>query len=308
MVLVLSNTRRYESRYRLFKKTLVEMERTPGVRLTVVEMAFSYRPHVVGDPANPRHLLLRNPDELWHKEQMINLGAARLPEDWKYIAWIDGDVEFVNRETWAHETVDALQHYKIVQPWSCAVDLGPDGEALQQFGSFGDLNARGLAIHVHRSGYYSTKSFPHPGYAWAARRDAFNEVGGLVDTAILGAADHHMAWAILGKGLDTCPSGITQGYRKPILDWQDRALRYIKGNVGVVPGTILHHWHGKKRDRQYGSRWKILVRNKFDPATDLVRDWQGLWRLRVESPRQIRLRDEVRRYMSSRNEDSVDIE
>ena len=31
-------------------------------------------------------------------------------------------------------------------------------------------------------------------------------------------------------------------------DWQDRALK-LRRNLGFVPGTVLHHWHGKKVNR-----------------------------------------------------------
>lgn len=149
--------------------------------------------------------------------------------------------------------------------------------------------------------------FWHPDFAWAARREAIDHLGGLIDFAVLGSADHHMAMALIGQAPRTLNKGLSSNYRAQVMDWQDLAERHIQRDIGFVDGTLLHHWHGKKRDRRYTDRWQILVEHKFDPRTDLKRDWQGLWQLRVESPRQICLRDSVRAYFRSRNEDSIDV-
>ncbi len=303
VILVLSNTRRFESRYRLFKKAYKHLRHAPNVRVSIVEMAFGERGHVAGEAHLGTHLFLRNPDELWHKENMFNLGVARLPEDWKYVCCFDADIQFADHENWARETIEALQHYQIVQPWSQAVDLGPDHQALYTHNSFCSVYASGKDPAGKK---YST--YAHPGYCWAYRREAITNLGGLISTAILGAADRHQAYALISRGAESVPEGATDAYLQKVLHWQERADRYIKRDIGFVPGTILHYWHGKKRDRRYHDRWKILVENQFNPDTDLTLDWQGLWRLRVENKRQISLRDGIREYMAARNEDSIDME
>lgn len=283
------------------------MLQTPHVRLTIVEMAYGERPHHIIDVDNVRHVHLRSNHELWHKENMINIGISRLPHDWKYVAWVDGDISFYN-PSWAKETIEALQHYQIVQPWSSAIDLGPEGEAFATYNSFCWCVINGHTEIVNSSYYYGDKPgqfYPHTGYAWAARREAINTVAGLLDTAIVGAGDHHQAWALIGKGAKTVPKGVHPNYLKKVLEWQERAQGLSK-NIGFVPGTILHNWHGKKKDRKYVPRWKVLTDNAFDPETDIKRDWHHLWQLVVKNERQINLRDAVRNYMSSRNEDSVD--
>ncbi len=113
-----------------------------------------------------------------------------------------------------------------------------------------------------------------------------------------------MAGALIGKVLMTVNSGVQQRYIDKLLTWQDRATREIDGNIGYVDGLLLHYWHGKKKDRQYSDRWKILVEDKFDPDLDLKRDAQGLWQLTDRNPK---LRDDLRCYFRSRNEDSIDL-
>jgi hypothetical protein len=77
--------------------------------------------------------------------------------------------------------------------------------------------------------------------------------------------------------------------------------------VGYIPGTLLHNFHGAKRNRFYLDRWKILTQNAYDPETDIKADWQGLWQLEDTDDRQIKLRDEIRQYFRARNEDSIDL-
>lgn len=307
VVAVVSNPVRYKSRWSLFKQFQQEMH-DAGANLLVVESAFGSRPHEVTDSSDPFHVQLRTNHELWHKENMINLGIqhlAKLAPDFKYVAWVDGDVTFTAKN-WIDETIQQLQHYQVVQMWQNALDLGPDGRVIHTHESFGFSYSQGKAISTGWSKYYT---YAHPGFAWAATRDALNTTGGVLDSkpAILGSADHHMAWSMIGKGANTYPKTIQETYKKMIHAWEDRAAG-LKRNVGYVPGTILHHWHGKKKDRQYTSRWDILTNNKFDPETDLKRDVQGLYQLVVETPRQIKLRDDIRAYMRARNEDSSDLE
>jgi hypothetical protein len=90
-----------------------------------------------------------------------------------------------------------------------------------------------------------------------------------------------------------------------VAQWQARAVREVQTNIGYVDGLLLHEWHGPKAARQYKSRWRILTDHAFDPYTDLKADWQGLWQWEdLSQPRMQGLRDDVRRYFSSRNEDA----
>jgi hypothetical protein len=299
VVTVISNPVRYDTRYELFEQFIQHMNES-GVKVMVVEVAHGNRAFKVTTPDNPLNIQLRTNAELWHKENMINIGISRLPGNWEYVAWIDADISFT-RKDWAAETVQQLQHYQMVQLWDSAVDLGPNHETISTSTSFGYYYAKGIPMAINWKKYYS---FGHPGFAWAARREALNSVGGLIDRAILGAADHHMAWALIGDGQKTYPGFVTDAYKNIVLNWQQKAVTHIKKNIGYVPGTILHYWHGKKKDRAYVDRWEILHKYPFDPMIDLKRDCQGLFQL---EDNKIELRDAIRRYFRQRNEDSIDL-
>lgn len=297
VIVPINNYVRYKRRYELYWKFKQELEKLPNVVLYTVEVAFGGRSFMVTDSRNPRHLQLRTDCEIWHKENSINLMVQRLPADWKYVAWIDGDIEFLNKDV-ATETIHQLQHYKIVQMFQTVTNLGPGGEVISTFKSFCSQYLTGKP-YIHK-GY----DFWHPGFAWAATRQGWNDIGGLPDFAILGAGDHHMALALIGKAKYSLPGGVSETYRTMVMNFEKHAERNIKRNIGSVNGNIVHYWHGKYSKRKYIERWDILTKGQFDPLLDIIRDWQGLYYL--DNPDKVELRDGIRAYFRQRNEDSID--
>lgn len=300
VVAVISNPIRFASRYSLYKKFAEHVAQQPLARLHVCEMAFGRRPFEIPEA----ELKVRSYDEIWHKENMINLMIQRLPPSWKYVAWIDADVEFT-RKDWVVETMQQLQHYYIVQMFQQAIDIGPEGEALKTHRGFVYSYLTGQPFPEKQSNGYSYPHW-HPGFAWAARREAIDYLGGLYDVSVLGSGDHLMAWSLIGQ--NKLPREMTDAYRKSLQDWQDRAERLISRDIGFVPGTLLNFWHGRKALRKYQSRWKVLEQYKFDPFLDLKRDYQGLYQLDVDgTPRMNGFRDALRAYFRGRLEDSIDL-
>ena len=311
VVVPVFNAIRWRSRWKLLADFVKRCDEAGAVPY-VVEVAFGDRAFAVTDQANPRHVQLRTNSELWLKERAINIGVSRLPHDWKYVAWVDGDVTFV-RDDWADETIHQLQHYAIVQMFSEAMDLTSDHEFLAAYRSFGDSFVKGIPWETGKpkgNGYYGGPPVKgsngiwkyrfHPGYSWAMTREAFDGVGGLFDVSPVGESDYIMARAIAGAGLSAVPAGISEGYRAHVVEWEARAKRVIRGNLGCVKGLLLHHYHGPKVLRRYWDRTKLLVDTGFDPHVDLKPDWQGLWQL---TGRSNQLRDGLKSYFRARNED-----
>lgn len=296
------NSQRYRSRWKLYLD-FAKMIKEAGGILYTTEVAFGDRDFALQQFNPDNYIKLRTKDELWLKENIINVTATKLPIDWKYLAWIDADIIF-SRPDIINETLHQLQHYKIVQMWSQSVDLSPQHEILKQFKSFiycyqNNIPRRGSNIaYSSKNGHYW-----HSGYAWAIRRDAYDAIGGLIDFMILGGADLYMANIFMEQPFKMPQSMGQNGIRK-LKIWENRVNKYIKKNVGYVEGLICHHWHGKKVDRRYQDRGTILVNAKFDPDIDLIKDTQGLWQLNSDN---IKLRDGIRKYLSQRNEDSIDI-
>ena len=296
------NPSRYRSRYALYRDFEKHITNA-GARLYTVEAAYGDRDFEITDANNPRHIRLRTEHEIWHKENLINIGVSRLPPDWKYVAWIDADVQFARPDI-VEETIHQLQHFSVVQMFSHATDLSPHHQPLGSFQGF-------VAQWVRQNGYAPLRQPAygvwHSGYAWACRRDAWDHLGGLIDYGIVGSADSYMAWGLIGEMARSLGPKVMRDcliYTDWCMEWQARAEACIKRNVGFVDGLLLHYFHGAKRNRGYVNRSEILWRNAFDPARDIKRDWQGVWQL---TDNKIALRDQLRAYFRSRDEDNTAI-
>lgn len=306
VVTMMSNAPRWRARYRNYEKFARHIA-CAGAILYTCEIAFGEREFEITEANNPCHLQLRTTHELWHKENALNLLIQRLPADAEYIAWIDADITFA-RSDWAQETLHLLQHYDFIQMFSTGQDLTTDGELLDKWPGFlynyqtkrPDPHKPEFVEYEHP--YEYNGYIGHPGYAWAARRSSLSKVGMLIDWAPLGSADWHMAWAMIGKMQKSLGGISNENYRKWCYEWEARCEQHIRRNVGYMPGTAFHLYHGAKSKRQYAERWKFLEACGFDPVRDLIRDHQGLWQL---SDKNILFRDGYRDYAWERDEDEV---
>ncbi len=310
---------------------------------------------VLGSDHNFRHkyIGLHTKDELWLKENAINIGAQHLPFDWQQICWLDSDVHFM-RPNWVGECIHKLQHFAAVQMFSHARDLGPDYEMLSEdyphANGLGfaeawrngvlkttetneiksELQSRGQSVQsihpqlVHKKVGGGNELIPQesangtyyglagekrvfPGLAWAFTRKAWDDLGGMFDVAIWGGGDWHMSHALIEKTEGMMRNDLHRNYQKMVNQWYHRCRTHIRRNVGVMSGSIVHHWHGRKAQRGYNAKHSLLAQIGFDPLRHLKRDSQGLWQLHDDrSTAFVQLRDMMRTIANDRNEDSID--
>jgi hypothetical protein len=278
----------FKRRQELFIKFVHEIQNVKGIRIVVSEL--------VGPASLPKlpvwkHVKNRSDSPVWMKEKLINVGIKNLPDVWNYAAWIDADITFLNPD-WVQDTIDALQTNDIVQMFRTAVNLGPNNEAIKIDKGFGYMHADSGTPYVKTDKY----GYWHPGYAWACTRKAFRRMGSsLLDWAILGSGDRHMAMAWIGRVLDSCPGTIHKNYKIMLMEYQYKCQNF---KLSYVPGTILHHWHGRFEDRKYKERWEVLVRHAFDPITDVTMS------IRL-TPAGKRMEKDLKAYFEGRREDFV---
>lgn len=280
----------FERRRDLFEAFVRSVQFNKQIKVLIVE---ANGPAPLSNLPAWHHVRVDVKDPVWVKENLVNIGVRSLPTGWQFMAWIDADIEFLNRK-WAEDTIEELRTHDIVHMWRSCVNLGPDGEALKIDKSFG---------YMHRaSGTPYTKTdrygFWHPGYAWACTRRAYKQMRGLVDWAILGSGDRHMALAWIGRALESAPGNIHPNY-KALLEEYQLACRGL--TVSYIEGTILHFWHGRFEDRKYRERWDVLTKAKFDPLNDIGTTTKGIVQLSTEGTR---LEPELRAYFAGRREDS----
>lgn len=325
MVGVYSNPFRWRSRRQLFNQFTRHMRGTPNVDLHVVELAYGDRPWEVTEPETPGDIQLRTDCEMFHKENLINIGVAHFPIGWKYGGYSDGDFHFT-RHDWALEAIHMLQHHEFVQLFSNYSDLTSQTATSDTGHRVYRHNSSFAWNYLHQAEFKALKQqqqktdpyygqviptgvFPFgfppgaPGGAWAWRRSAFDTVGGLLDTCIMGSADWWMAFGLIGQTSMLRGDATVRSYNDDIRNWQKRAHK-LTANIGCVDNFALHHFHGSSSNRVYGSREACLIDFKFDPRFDITKDWQGVYRWTGNKPR---LRDAVRKYFIGRREDQPSV-
>lgn len=294
------NPCRYATKRENFDAFMAGMEAV-GANVLVVELAFGDEEFEL--PAGDGVMHLRGNGLMWQKERLLNIAAASLPKECRKIAWLDNDLLF-DDPRWLERTSEALDKYMIVQPFSSCLRLGRgettydgDGETYEAFAHCfvrGPSVARGAEFGHHG----------HTGFAWAARRELFEECG-LYDACLTGSGDHLMAHGFVG-GLVHTPClrrviGKQREYSLHFWRWAVQARDIVDGKVGFVPGTLLHLWHGDLVNRRYGEMNTEFMTFDFDPDKHLQLDESGLFEWSDSAPQ--RLRDWANEFFWLRRED-----
>src|ERR1700722_12119350 len=212
------NPGNYSSRFRLYEEFRKRMEES-GIGLFTVEVAIGDQVFKVTDKSNQYNPQVRSEHEIWHKENLINIALKKLPPRWDLVAWLDADILFV-RPDWVLVTKEKLKQHFFVQMFSHVLDLGSHFEPLdiQEGFAYRYLTAN----EKPRGGWHdiSTKNIGQTGYAWAARRDVLEALGGLIETSILGANDYFMAQALVGAVTPEMTRIPGSNYAKSFMEWQ----------------------------------------------------------------------------------------
>lgn len=323
LVGVYSNPYRWRSRRQHFNDFVRHMRATPNVVLHPVELAYGDRPFEVTDEDDPLAVRVRTDCEMFHKENLINIGVRTFPPGWKNGGYSDGDFHFT-RHDWALEAIHMLQHHEFVQLFSNYSDLTSATATSDTGHREYRTNSSFAWNYLHQREFKNTKQkqvkvdpyyghavpagvFPFgfapgaPGGAWAWRRSAFDAVGGMLDTCVMGSADWWMAFGLIGQQTMLQGDSTIRSYNDEIRNWQRRATS-LTANIGCVDNFAVHFYHGASSKRAYGSREALLRDLKFDPRFDITKDWQGVNRWTGNKPQ---LRDAVRRYFIDRHEDDA---
>ena len=270
-----------------------------GIPLLTVELALGDDPFAL--PGSPAVIRLRGQSRLWMKERLINAAVARLPAQFTAFAWLDCDLLFADR-SWFSRLVEQLDSDDIVQLFEEMVHL-PPGHRRNQGVSLGEDT--GLVAQATRTPDWLAQRragrlpFAVPGYAWAARRSLFADVG-LYDRSILGNGDVILADCLFNSfGIYHYTSMLTAAMTDDMEDWRRRAFDGLRVRTGYLPVKVYHLWHGSMEDRRYSSKDEILLRHDFDPRHDLTLQGE-LYEWASDKPA---LHADVAAYFAARRED-----
>jgi len=301
VITAIFNPASYKSRTDLYFQ-FEEHMRNSTINLITIECIYGNNSEfVVTESNNTNHIQLRTNQPLWHKENLINIAIRRLPSNWKYVLWLDADIEFQESD-WPLRVIESFNKYDIIQVFKYVELLGPYKEILKAYVSHTFAIVEDLPITKQ----YYYLFWPTPGYGWGMTRRAYEYLDGIIEHGILGGGDSMMAYSLIGRYEESTNIPIkrySKSFGKQIKQWQEKVkvFRDYK-KIGYADCVIKHYFHGYEKDRQYKPREKILVNGKFDPENDLYTDENGLLQLKETKKKMI---DLIYKYFASRNEDII---
>ncbi len=287
------------SNYRKFRGA----SKKQGLNLITVELAFGNDKFALNKKDADILIQVRGNSVMWQKERLMNIALKNLPKSCDKIAWIDADIIFTDN-CWIEKASKLLEKYKVIQLFDSAIKMsrGKDYVNPQEAGfsnSFFDEDKKSVAVVFN---YLNKKqAFGQYGYAWAARREVFEGMG-FYDRAILGSGDLILNDAFFqdipkrNQYLD-----FSDLMLKDINLWQDKIKKIVQGNVGYLPGTLLHLWHGSSVVRGYKARYIHSKKYNFDPNFDIKLNPYGVWEWASDKNN---FHEFIRRYFMIRNEEN----
>ncbi len=289
---------KYEN-YRIFR----ENTKRQGLKLLAVEITFGNKPFRLQKGYDADILIQIQGDRnniMWQKERMLNIGLQNLPKDCDKIAWLDCDIIFKN-DNWIKETYELLDKYTVVQLFEWAMKL-PKGSIDGDFNKATIGKMEGQKDVGVVSNFLNTDAIKkfngQPGYAWAARKNIFEDIG-FFDKSILGGGDYIMIRGFLDSNIKI-PDYYSDEMNCDVERWVKNMYERTNSNIYFTQGQILHLWHGQIDNRKYHSRLFLFKRAGFNPNKDIKIDNQGLYSWTENNKK---FRKTVRAYFYARKED-----
>ena len=268
-------------------------------------------------------------DLMWQKERLLTIAVPALPDHVKYVAWVDCDILFENRD-WKHEARRLLERKSVIQLFSevafpdetaskslvesdedelDCVDVEQISSRESFLGMFArlkedvarfDLDQRFQNEHIGSS---NAVKRPAPGFAWAAP-SAFLRMNGIYDRGIMGGGDMLFCYGISGLAQKLIENHNAAGWSfygdcPSYRSWASHAAEECAGRHGCLDGRIMHLFHGSLRDRQYKSRVDGLAPYAIDLDQDISAEGGKPWSWRRDRDR---LNEYFLNYLRGRKE------
>ena len=240
-----------------------------NVNLLTVELAFNGDDFQI--PKTDNVLQLRSDSVMWQKERLINYGLSQLPKECDKFGWVDCDVLFYANDDWAEKAVKLLDSNDIIQLYKKIhyLPLGYETYNGDKMLSMQSVTWQKI-IHKNWLERRTNKELPFstPGFAWAARREVFSDIG-IYDHNIIGSGDTFLvdcyfdSWAIHGYS-----QKFNSHMKNHMGAWRKKLMAKAP-KVNYLPVDICHLWHGNLKNRRYMDRHDIVLENNYDPKADI---------------------------------------
>lgn len=291
IITVIYNFLENKSRYELTNNFINKYQNHPQIKLYVVELAYGEQEFRMTDPGNSQHLQVRGKTPLWHKENLINLGVEKLiPNEAEYIAWVDGNVEFVDPD-FVEKTIEKLQNYCIVQMFSKLKCVKNE----EEYESFWERSCgKGMESPRINSYLEELRAPGHTGFAFATTCKNASIIFPIYDKCIVGGGDFMLCLALYNKNflLNSLPNN---NIMHTSLNNYIKKVNGLK--MGYIDSEIIYFYHGSHNNRNYNERWKIL--ENYDPNEDIEYNNDGI----IEFKGDKKILKNIIKYFYGRRED-----
>lgn len=234
----------------------------------------------------------------WKKEQLLNIGIKNLlKQNYKYIAWVDADIIFRNKDWWK-SVIIATEFYGVIQIFSHSYKENVTTDA---FANSSAYELCGVDKTLDLKNILQRKT--EPGYGHCYHR-SFLEKNLLYDLSIIGTGDllNLIGFYYSENTHDIIMNdrffrGMSTEFKNSYIKWCNQNKK-LKHGVGYANVEITTMYHGNKKDRRYVTRENILRDNNYNPYTDLNKRNQ-IYEIQNQT-----IRRDIINHFYNRNEDN----
>lgn len=279
-----------------------EQLKRQNVKLITIECAFDGGEYYIPEGENVHRL--KSNSVMWQKERLINYGVSKLPPECKYYAWIDCDVIF-HDENWMNLAVEKLQTADVIQLFK-KVYYMPQGMAKYDGTKVPFMQSVAWQYRIHKNWLARRKngdlSFSVPGFAWACRRELFNNINGqdgIYDKNIIGSGDTFLVDCFLNSwDIHGFSSKFNDNMKQDLMNWCS-GIQAKQPILDYIPVDISHLWHGSLKNRKYMDRHDVILKYNYNPQEDIKLE-NDVYEWNSDKPE---MHNDIRQYFFDRKED-----
>lgn len=263
----------------LFIKQMLDSANIPYF---IGEMSIAHLPFLFAESSNIFHF--QSPDNMFYKENIINLMEPLLPPIYDKLCIMDADIIFDNSD-WYNLISSKLNDVNICQPFSTAYWLNI---------SYDD-------VILEKCSYLKKRIGGHEGFVWGFQRAWFNTYK-FPDGCFIGSGDTLFVKAVFEKQIFNQHQYIYHSWVKYIAN--------LPSNISsdYLDMNIYHLYHGTINNRQYITKHtkfnNMLTNLKITALDELIEynaDGIMQWRPNYSNL----LNSFMQTYLSNRNDDSI---
>lgn len=221
--------------------TMMEKLEPYNLPIFTLELVFNDR-----EPEIPGAYHVYGHSYMFHKERLCRLLEELVPDKYKKIAFMDTDL-FYDNVNWYYQTSKLLDTYDIVQMFENAHWMNSKNT---------EKTLTRKSVLFLEDEVFNFKY--HPGFAWAFRREYYNDVG-FFDWAVSGSGDTLSSAKWLNKTLPLNFKSLPKPLYTEYINFYNKPnpkITYLKGV------DVYHLYHGSRVNRQYSQRHEMLFINQ----------------------------------------------